>query len=93
VNTHRVDIESWVIADLGALPLSRASKLKFLIDLRTYLPANYTRLRGARCENNPACFWYGRMAAEGLKVHLVQFAVNDSDPDVLRVVWLEHVGG
>jgi hypothetical protein len=89
----RVVIERWVTADLFALPLSRASKLKFLTDLHTNLPANYARLRGARCENNSKCFWYGRMAAEDLKVHMVRFAVDDSAPDLLRVVWVEHVAG
>jgi hypothetical protein len=86
-------IERWVITDLFALPLSRASKLKLLNDLRAHLPANYTHLRDARCENNPASFWYGRLAAEGVKVHMVRFAVDDSAPDVLRVVWVEHVAG
>jgi hypothetical protein len=81
----QVYIERWVLTDLFALPLSRASKLKFLTDLRDYLPANYSRLRGARCENNPSCFWYSRLAAEGLKVHMVRFAVDDSVADVLRV--------
>jgi len=89
----QVSIERWVLTDLFALPLSRASKLKFLTDLHTYLPANYSRLRGARCENNPSCFWYNRMAAEGIKVHMVRFAVDASVPDALRVVWVEHVAG
>jgi len=89
----RVVIERWVIADPFALPLSRASRLKFLTDLCAHLPANYARLRGARCENNPACFWYRRMAAEGLKVHLAGFAVDDSAPDLLRVVWVDHIAG
>jgi hypothetical protein len=50
----RVDIERWVITDPFALPLSRASKLKSLTDLRPHLPANYPRLRGNRCEKNNA---------------------------------------
>jgi hypothetical protein len=79
-----------VLTDLFALPLSRTSKLKLLNDLQSYLPANYSRLRSARCENNPSCFWYNRLAAEGIKVHLVRFAVDDSYPDALRVVWMEH---
>ncbi len=89
----QVSIERWVLTDLFALPLSRASKLKFLTDLRTYLPDNYSRLRDARCENNPSCFWYNRMAAEALNVHLVRFAVDDSTPKALRVVWVEYVTG
>jgi len=89
----RLEIERWVIADLFALPLSRSSKLKFLADLHSYLPAKYHRLRGARCENNPLCVWYTRLAADGRKVHMVRFAVDDSVPDVLRVVWVEHVAG
>jgi hypothetical protein len=52
----QVSIERWARIDLFALPLSRASKLKFLTDLHTHLPANYSRLRSARCENNPSCF-------------------------------------
>lgn len=89
----QVSIERWVLTDLFALPLSRASKLKFLTDLHSYLPANYARLRSARCENNSSCFWYNRLAAEDSKVHMVRFAVDDSAPDVLRVVWVEYVAG
>jgi hypothetical protein len=91
--SHRVVIERWVVTDLFSLPLSRASKLKFLNDLHTNLAVHYPRLRGARCENNPAGFWYSRMAAEGLRVHLVRFAVDDSTPGLLRVVWVQHVAG
>lgn len=89
----QVYLERWVISDLFALPLSRASKLKYLNDLRTHLPANYIRLRSARCENNSSCFWYNRLAVEASKVQMVRFAVDDSDPDKLRVVWVEHVAG
>jgi hypothetical protein len=79
-------IERWARIDLFALPLSRASKLKFLTDLYTHLPANYSRLRSARCENNPSCFRYTRLVAEGTKVHRVRFAVDDSTADRLRVI-------
>jgi len=89
----QVYIERWVLTDLFALPLSRASKLKFLNDLLNHLPTNHSRLRGARCENNSSCFWYARLAAEAAKVHMVRFAVDDSTPDRLRVVWVEHVAG
>jgi hypothetical protein len=89
----QVSIERWARLDLFTLPLSRASKLKFLTDLHTHLPANYSRLRSERCENNPSCFWYTRLVAEGIKVHMVRFAVDDSDPDRLRVVWVEHIAG
>lgn len=89
----QVFIERWVLTDLLALPFARASKLKYLNDLRIHLPANYSRLRGARCENNSSCFWYNRLAAEASKVHMVRFAVDDSAPDKLRVVWVEHVAG
>ncbi len=40
----QVSLERWVLTDFFALPLSRALKLKFLTDLHTYLPANYSRL-------------------------------------------------
>jgi hypothetical protein len=82
----QVFIERWVMSDLFALPLSRASKLKFLNDLHSHLPANSSRLHSARCENNPSCFWYTRLAAESLKVQMVRFAVDDTDADTLRVV-------
>ena len=45
--TPQILIERWVLTDLFALLLSRTSKLKFLTDLRTYLPAHYSRLRNA----------------------------------------------
>jgi hypothetical protein len=89
----QVVIERWVLTDLFALPLSRNSKLKFLNDLHTFLPANFVRLRNTRCENSPSCFWFNRMTAEAAKVHMVRFAVDDSTPDVLRVVWMEHIAG
>jgi hypothetical protein len=88
----RIQIERWVVDELSAFPLSRAAKLKFLIDLRTHLPANYLRIRGLRCENDPTCFWYSRLAEQDRKVHMVRLAVDDSSPDVLRVVWAVHVG-
>lgn len=91
--SFQVSIERWVLTDLFALPLSRASKLKLLNDLHGHLPANYPRLRSTRCENNPSCFWYTRLTAEGIKVHMVRFAVDDSTPDPLRIVWMEHVAG
>jgi hypothetical protein len=87
----QVSIEPWVVADLGALPLSRASKIKLLVDVNTRLPAEYCCVRGARCTNNPACFWYQRVAVEGHKFYMVRFAVDDSVREALRVVWLDHV--
>lgn len=89
----QVHVERWVLSDLFALPLSRPSKLKLLNDLHFHLPANYARLRGNRCEKNSSCFWYGRMTVEDLKVHLVRFAVDDSTPNLLRILWVEHVAG
>lgn len=90
---REVSIERWVLTDPFALSLSRASKLKYLNDLHSHLPAIYSRLRSARCENNSSCFWHNRLTAEGIKVHMVRFAVDDLDPDKLRVVWMEHVAG
>ena len=87
----QVLIERWVLTDLFALPLSRTSKLKFLNDLHNHLSAHYARLCSARCENNSACFWYNRLTAEASTVHMVRFAVDDSNPDKLRVVWIELV--
>jgi hypothetical protein len=78
-----------VSSDIAAA-VPRPVFLRVLIELRAELEQRAHLYAHDRVHGRVGCFWHRRHYFDGTRLHRFEFAVKDSDPALLEVIWVLH---
>lgn len=85
---RRVEVRPWIVTDVSRVLQSRLTLDRVLFDLHNHLPNNLTLYQPRRIPGSPPCFWYDRIYPNAGKLQGFSFAVRDTDPAILEVIWV-----
>lgn len=92
MNARSVLVSPPVVNDIfQALQHNRTILGNVLFDLNNYLPNNLAHYQSKRIAGSPRCFWYENtysLELHSFEIRRLRFAVRDSDPFVLEVIWV-----